>query len=269
MKSQTKTLFLAVILLCLLVLSSCQTAPPAGVEESVNGYLGALTSGDYEAASLYVSMYSLDFSKGTREDVASYFQFGEAQGFKVVGYSIKNIRLLKDGNAVAVVNLETTTSGGVNQQSDVYLPFRQEDGTWRVNWQNLISYRNLEVPAQTINGVNVQPVLIVRFTDATRVYFNAENTSNERVLWGDVGQKIGVLSFGSKKVETFSDINQTTIAGPVVLEPDGKAEQVAVDFLGLSENEPISFALLGWSWPDRPTSSAQPAVKWNYSFDLK
>lgn len=261
-------LLLALTILALLA-SACQPANPAPpeVETAARTYLDALVAQDFQSAAGMLSLYSLDFMRASVVDAALYYEQGQASGYSVLGYKLKEKRLLDETTALVRVRLQTRY-GTKKDESTVWMALRHEDGAWKVNWRQLIDYYELNVEPQTVNGLTVQPTAVIRFTDATRIIFRMLNENPERVVWGQTGEPFARLRSGLKTVEGIGGQTDVAIADPILLTPGGFAGQVPVDFLGLFEETPSTCELLNWAWADR-TSAADRAVRWSFSFILK
>jgi hypothetical protein len=83
---------------------------------------------------------------------------------------------------------------------DELWPFRLENGAWRYNWNNLIDFRTLNAPAQTMNGVTLLPLQLNRYSDRIALVVLVQNRTTESVVFGQLNETLGTFQFGDQTV---------------------------------------------------------------------
>jgi hypothetical protein len=181
-------------------------------ETRVKEYFSALEKQDFEKAADQVSTFSLTVFDMTRGDAVSFLGQQRADGtawsdlevvettpadqqsqLVHVKYTLAGKTVAKDAKAGATTETKDT-------RDEVWV-VRLEAGDWKINWNNLIDYRTLDVDAQTLNGVTVKPVQANRFPDRIQLVMLVQNRTNAPVVFGQVNEILGTFYFSGQAIE--------------------------------------------------------------------
>jgi hypothetical protein len=139
---------------------------------------------------------------------------------------------------------------------------RKENGQWRMNSGGIVDDETLTMQAKGYKGILVQPLRIIRYLDKMRVVVKIENISSKTCYWGWGNDKLLILNFGQKAIDT---------SGSLKVEPKRTYPGVNIDVKGFYETYPKSMELTKWQWASQ-ASPNQPEAKgenWKYSFELQ
>lgn len=253
---------LPLLLIAVLALSACQ---PAGQPaDGVSAYLDALVAADYATAAAQVSQYSLDLFGVTAQDVQDQLQKISDMGYKVVSYEITSTDQRNSQSAIISLKVTQQYSTEAPYTSETVVPVYKEKGSWKVNWRNAIDHINLNVEAQTVNGVTVKPVRIIRFPDLFEFVIQAENTTTAPVYWGVVEDVIATTWVGDTEVNAAMSLAIPGLDVPVSLDAAGKADKIDLYFTGEASEYPTKLIIKGWA-----AEAVQGAATWSYDFEIK
>lgn len=262
---------IVVLSLVSVLVSAC--APLNTAEQAATTYLNALMNHQYADAAGSLSDYSLDILGTTRADAAAYFEQIDLAGApQLIGFEITGKQVLNRQTTLIEV-VYTLQSGDADPTTiDTRIPLRLEDRTWKVNWGDIVDDLKLDkVEAQTINGLKVKPVQIIRRIDSTQVLFDAENTTSEVINWGKSGAKIARVTVDLDTVyDAFVDQQGSSgITTPAELQPGTTANNVTVNFGAFASNIPTSLEFFNFSTTTPAGQVSQPIKPWNYEFKVK
>jgi serine/threonine protein kinase len=236
---------------------------PEGVTAA---FLDAWNKEDFDEVRRLHSQYSFDAFELKREEVT----------FNRTGTMTYEISL-----AEPITGVSDTVRVPVTFSSSSYLPdccvLRKENGEWRINWgakvggngessfQSLLDFQRVKSPLQTMNGLGVRPVKVLRFSESVRIYFELENAQDKCVHVGMSGT-IAIIYFDAKKAyvdgKSVFKRRYSTASG------DG---YVYVTVPRTTDTFPTSAELLDWQWTntgfDRCVFGTGP--KWSYVFNLE
>lgn len=227
---------------------SPEQASLAAAEQAARAYFSALETGEYEAASNLVSNFSLVVFGMTRGDAASALAKLRAGGAKWSDLEIGET--IQAGETTCLVPVSYTLAGldkdgkETSQTVEETWPFRLENKQMRYNWNNLVEFHTLDVPAQTLNGVTVKPVQANRFTDRFQLVLLIQNRTNNPVVFGQVNEILATFYFDGEAIQA----EQTqTVFNPLRTVPDYKLE-----VKGSFERFPDSVEIRKWKNYDVP-----------------
>lgn len=173
------------------------SAPFADVQAAANAYADALLKGDAAAAAEMVSTYSLMVAQVTNGEVEAQMKVAGDEA-RIANFKILDVQ--EAGDATVLVHV-SYLSGKDASARDERWPFRQENGTWRYNWNNLVDFHTLTVDPQTTNGVTFIPLRLVRFSDRTVLELMGQNHTAEPIVFGQPNETLARFQVGDKTVE--------------------------------------------------------------------
>lgn len=234
--------------------------PQESPEEVAKKYYEALVSREFEEAVNCLSDYSLSLSGTTRQEVISFFEQQDFKGWRMVDYRLVETRVLSDDLVLAHILTKEQLGDSEPQVYDFWVALRREGERWRLNGNLIVDDVVLNVEPQTINGVSVQPVQIVRYTDRLVLILQIENKNDRGCFWG-WGNKVAVFHFGGEVVD---------VTGSLQIEANRTYTNVRVHVSGFHSTYPSAVDLVGWCWASQYVSSLpDPAcTPWEYHFVL-
>jgi hypothetical protein len=242
------------------------TPPTEGPEKAVFEHCEALKAGDFAHAADLLSEYSLGVANLTRHDVIIRYETRDFMGWKLVDYRILESKPFDSQTTLVHTLLKEQTGEEPPEYFDLWLPLRQEDGVWRLNYERFIDDLPLDVPAQTSNGVNVQLVRLLRYSDYLRLELNIENPTKKTLYWDIPGQPSAIYTFGEETTIVPSIRNE-----PLHIDAGSTLNGAYFDATGLYQNYPDAVDLIGWAWADakNPNTPNLSGSRWSYSFTLQ
>lgn len=240
------------------------TATPAarGPEATTTAYLEALQQRRFEQAVAFISDYSLSLLGLSRQDVLSHFEQQDFEGWQLLDYRVTESQEL-DEDLVLVHTLVREQSGRDEPQTyNVWRALRREHGEWRINWNLVIDDRLLDVEPQTINGLTVQPLRIIRYTDGMRLLFRIENNSSRGYIWGWAVEEVALFHFG-EQIVSVSGVYET-------IAPERAYPEAHTTIEGFYSTYPDAIDLAGWvqASEEHPRVPVPFATPWTYHFEL-
>ena len=188
--------------------SASQNQVPAGAIQAATDYFSALAAGDYRAASMLLSTYSLVIDGTTRDNAAAELETALSQGTKFSEFEILDSRVFDEKTALVHVTYQRAdrdakTGKTVSTQVDELWPVRLDasSGTWLYNRNNLIDFHTLDVPELATAGLTIKPRMLVRYSDHLRMVFLAQNGTNEAIVLGQPSEVMAAFAFGDQKIE--------------------------------------------------------------------
>ncbi len=247
---------------CIAVFPSCSASTPEmdslDPEDVVKAYCQAAIGGDFEKAVTYISDYSLAIAKITRDDLIAQMREAYFSGSVATDYLVTGSEVF-DGYYLVHVMFKFMGSEGP-YTDDWIAPLHLEADQWKINIGNIIDDRLIDVEPQTVSGVTVQPVQILRYTDTIRVVFSVRNDNPVPVFWGWVGVK-GTLNFPGLHYEETDD--------HISFEADRGYPDAYVQFSGEFPEYPLSMDMTQWALATANTPNMPGfGTPWSYHFDF-
>ena len=178
--------------------TTAPTAVPfADALSAAKAYGAALEKGDFSAAADQLSAYGLMIANMTTGDVTAQWK-AAADGAKISGFKTLEAKQATPNTVLVHV---TYTAGKEAAAHDELWPMRNENGTWKYNWANLIDFHTLTVDPQTTNGVTFIPQRLLRFSDHTRLELMGQNHTNEPIIFGQPNEVLATFQIDGKLVE--------------------------------------------------------------------
>lgn len=237
-------------------------SPP---ERTVQSFYDLSKNGDFKTALTLFSKYSIEhFEINVESEVQSRTRDHFA-GERIVEYKIADKRELAPGAFAFDVWVKKQTNGQPPQTSDTTLVVRREPEGWRINFNGLVDYRALDVPPLTSKNVVVQPFLVERFVDSTKVHVRASNGSAKIVHWGWAGESTTArVGFAGGREQTVQGKN-------LQLKP-GEKSDLWVNVQGFAKNYPTNFQVENWCFGLGGLAQGRLPDKnacWRLTFDLE
>lgn len=196
-------------------------ARAAAAEQAARTYFDAVAQGDFAGAAGLLSNFSLSALDLTRAEAEAQLA-GEA-------WSELEVLEVRDFDAQTVLVSVGYTAGG-ESRAELW-PLRLENGQWRVNWANLIDFRTLTVPAQSVNDVTVAPQRLLRYSDRLELRVLAQNHRADLLVWGGgSNETLGTFVVAGKAV--------TAEKTQWVLNPKRSIPDLSLTAAGLFEEMP-------------------------------
>ena len=179
-------------------LAPTATAVPfADTKAAATAYGAALEKGDFATAAGQLSAYGLMIANMTTGDVTAQWK-ADPDAAKISAFKTLDAKQATPNTVLVHV---TYTAGKEATAHDELWPFRNENGTWKYNWANLIDFHTLTVDPQTTNGVTFIPQRLLRFSDHTRLELWGQNHTNDPIIFGQVNETLATFEIGGKAVE--------------------------------------------------------------------
>jgi hypothetical protein len=211
------------------------TTPPfADVEAAAQAYGDALTKGDAAAAANMLSAYGLMIANKTGGDFEAQFK-ADGDKARIAGFKILGSEKANDTTVLVHVSY---TQGKEAAPKDEVWPFRQENGTWLYNMDNLVDFHTLTVDPQTTNGITFVPLRLLRYSDHTRLELMGQNNTNELVVFGQVNETLANFHFDDQIVKAEKTY--------LVLNPLRTNMDLALDAKGYFTTYPTSIDIRIW-----------------------
>jgi hypothetical protein len=206
-------------------------------------YFEALVKGDAAQAASQVSSYSLMVFSITRGDAAGDLQTQRGNGARWAGLNVPETKVFDDHTILVHVTYTYTTKDpktgkDVDTARDEWWPFRLENGAWRYNWNNLIDYKTLGTAPQTMNGITILPVRLMRYADRTQLVMVVQNRTNAAVVFGQANEILGTFHFGDQQVVAEKE--------QIILNPLRSVPDVTLEAKGLFTSYPESIEIRKW-----------------------
>ena len=226
-------------------------------------YFAAMRDNDFAQAVQWVSEYSLQAEGWTRQGLRDDLIGAWFGALKFQDLQINGVRMLDERTAI-IHDKISFVQGRVPEPTvkEQWNTARLENGRWFVNAGDLVDLAQVDLPAQTINGVTVRLVTIRRYATRTRLVFQVQN-GNERVAWWG-GRGAPVLTW--QRGEQVAKAGQTALR----FDPQQSYPTITVETTGFSDGYPERVDLGAWSLsPTTAATAPDPqAGSWTYSFVL-
>ncbi len=209
------------------------TAPFAAAEAAAGALGAALGKGDANAAAGLLSSYGLMVANKTSGDYTAQLK---ADGEKAV---ISGFKILDSKQATEdTVLVHVSYTQGKDTARDELWPFRQENGAWLYNLENIIDFHTLTVDPQTTNGITFIPLRLLRYSDHVRLELTGQNRTNELIVFGQVNETLAIFHFSGKDVPAEKT--------HLVLNPLRTTPGLALDAKGYFETYPTAIDIRIW-----------------------
>ncbi len=210
----------------------------AAAVSQAKAYFADLQKKDFTAASKLISIVSLSYAGLTRTQAASSLQAQSLAGTTWSNLQIVDSQVFSDDTILvhvtytvgATTATETATaaatpgiaanataqpsaSTATAVQKDETWAFRLESGSYLYNWENFIDTKTVDVDAQTVNHITLQPTQLVRFTDRLELHFMMQNKTSDVVYFVQSYDTLAVFHFGDTAVEAKNSDNKIVISG--------------------------------------------------------
>ena len=174
--------------------------------QTVQEYFTALQNNDYKAAANLFSTFSLTVDGLTRGNAADELHTLLQAGTRWSDLQIKDSQVLGDQTVlVHVLYTLTTQDAKTGQktalQKDELWPLRYENNRWRYNRNNLIDFHTLSIPDQSMAGLRMKPLQLIRYSDHISLMMMVQNTTNDTIVLGQPNEIMAAFTFDDKKVE--------------------------------------------------------------------
>lgn len=163
-------------------------------EQVVNAYAEAIQKQDYTAAADMLSQFSLIVARLTPTQAAARLAEPAAQ---ISGLKVVESKLLDE--KTVLVHVQFAPAGG--DPRDENWPVRNENGTWKINYNNVVDFHTLIFTPQTLSGVTLQPFKMVRFSDRIELHLLAQNTTNDPLILGQRNHILATFHFKDQNVD--------------------------------------------------------------------
>jgi hypothetical protein len=215
--------------------STATPSPFVDVQAAASAYADALLKGDYTSAADMVSTYSLMVANLTQGELKAQMK---ASGDASRIANVKYLSVQQAGSATVLVHVNYL-SGKDGAARDEVWPFRNENGTWKYNWNNLVDFHTLTVDPQTTNGVTFIPQRLLRYSDRTRLELMGQNHTNEPIVFGQPNETLAVFRVGDQTVTA----EKTHLALDALRTTSG----LALEIKGYYEVYPSAVAIRKWN----------------------
>jgi hypothetical protein len=245
------------------VAASASAAPlPKTPEQVVDAFYGALKKGEFKRAHGFFSEYS---TKHFDVDVAQEIKNRERKlfaGTKTVDFKVVEKRELEPRTVLVEAWVKEQTHDQPPQTNEMTLVLRNENDSWRINYNSLVAYQTLNVTPQIKNEVSLQPYLIERYLDNIKLHFIVKNGSQkDKVHWGFPGDRTAVIEYPSGK--------STVMENTHFKFEQGQSDDIWIKFDGYVSEFPRKIKSQRWARGMRFSRGELPGDShWDYEFDL-
>jgi hypothetical protein len=177
---------------------------------TVKDYFTALQNKDYKAAAELTSTFSLTVDGMTRGDGADALHNQMQEGTEWSDLQVQETQTLSDKTHLVHVTYTLTTqdakTGESSQTSmDELWPVTFENNRWLYNRKNLIDFHSLTMDEQTMGGLRMRPVRIMRYSDHMTLTLFVQNTTNDPIVLGQTNEILAVFTFKDQTVEAVKN----------------------------------------------------------------
>ena len=236
-----------------------------GAAAGAKVYLDALQGRDFERVVSAASDLAVLAIGLSREDYRRRLETLASRGYRIWSWEILSTRLTDADNAVVQVSSKLQTNA-VSQPQTVLqeLAMHRENGVWRVGPAGLVDYQILDTAPQTVNGVTVRPLRLIRFKDYFQIGFNIINDSDRAILWGYGGTRPGACQFDGQ-VKDAAPYQKTIPIGSKVTVANANLVVPGAQTTYPTWCEALN---LRWADPNSPSTADQTSPPWTYRFAL-
>ena len=215
----------------------------AQAAQAAQDYFAALEQADFNAAVKRLSAFSLAVFNLSSGDAVAALQRLKTSGGKWSQLEVLDTRAFNDLTVLVHVRYQYASLDPKSKQvktsaRDELWPVRNESGVWRYNWGNLIDYRTLTTPAQTLSGITILPQQVMRYSDRIQLVMLMQNSTNQSFVFGQTNEILAQFHFG--------DLTIPAQKNQIILEPLRSTPDVAIDLPGLYTTYPDSVEIRKW-----------------------
>jgi HlyD family secretion protein len=174
--------------------------------QTAKDYFAALQNKDYHAAAELTSTFSLTVDGMTRGDGATELNTKMQAGTEWSDLQVLDVQAFSEKTHLVHVTYTLTTqdakTGQTSQASmDELWPVTFENNHWLYNRNNLIDFRSLAVDEQSMAGLRMRPVRLMRYSDHMTLTLLVQNSTNETIVLGLTNEILAAFTFKDQTVE--------------------------------------------------------------------
>jgi hypothetical protein len=230
------------------------------LEAATRAYYDAWLELDADRMTALISDFSLERASLSRDSARAELKKFFFDGWILEDYEILESRMLDSTTALVRIVLKAHQGSGEPSTNDLWVAFHLENGEWRINWNGIVDVMPLTTPAQSINGLEIQPVEVRRFTDHLTVVLSIRNTTPQKILWG-LNNDVVLTAF-------FPGGGSKDLQGAYSIEPNREFLVSSFRFDGLVEVYPEVLRLAKFMATDQWGMPRLDAAHWSYDFSL-
>ena len=204
-------------------------------EKALGAYYARMKSADFKGA---MTLYSPRILRHVGVNVDTEIQARERDhfaGWRFVDHKITSRRELTPDVVLLNLWVKERTNDKAPETSDSSRVLVRDPDGWRISYAGLVDDRKLNGPALSRSGVSVQPTLVERFAEKTKLHFHVENGSRRNLHWGWPGRRSATV--------TFPDGTQQAIEGKNVQVQPGSKGDMWLQTNGFASTYPMTLVV--------------------------
>ena len=229
-------------------------------EAVTRAYYNAWRDLDADRMTPLISDFSLDHAGITRDSARAELKKYFFDGWVVEDYEVLETRMLDSITALVRIVVKGRQAASERSTSDWWIALKLESREWRLSWNGLVNVMPLATPAQTINGLEIQPVELQRFTDHLTVVLSIHNRNTQKILWG-LNNDVVLTAF-------FPDRDARDLQAAYSIEPNREFLADSCKFDGFFEVYPEALRLTNFMATNQWGVPLLDAARWSYDFSL-